>query len=122
MIKVLIGSIALLLMTGMAFADDSVTQSERNVKEKTIHSTTVQENADPTGETSHNSTSVEKRRQTTTSGDLDGDTTTREKVEVENHRSKTTTQSNGEVSPQSTQEYHQQSETYHQHTTKEVDK
>ncbi len=120
--KVVIGSMAILLMTGMAFAGESMMQSEKNVKEKSVHSTTVQENAGPVGETNHNSTIVEKRRQTTTSDDMDGDTTTREKVEVENHRSKTTTQSNDQGSPSSTRQgYQQKSETYHQKTTKEVD-
>src|SRR5581483_45734 len=115
-------SMAILLTAGVAVADESMTQSESNVKEKTSQSTTtVQGNADQRGEMRHDSTTVEKRRQTTTSDDMGEDATTREKIEVEKKHSKTTTDSSDEGTPGSTQEYHQQSET-HQHSTTEVEK
>jgi hypothetical protein len=116
--RIAILSAAVLLMTGVAVAGEDITQSEKSVQEKTTHSTTtLQENADQTGETRHNSTTVEKQHQTTTSNDMDGNAGTHKKVEVEKNRSKTTTESNDEGIPGSTQEYHQQSETHHQHTT-----
>lgn len=120
--KLAIFSTIAAFVAGVAIAGEDLTQSESNVKEKTTHSTTttVQGNPDHSGKTQHHSTTIEQQRRTTTSDDMDGDTTSREKVEVEKHRSKTLTERNDESLPRSTQEYHQQSEAYHQHTTKEV--
>ena len=92
-------SAAILLTAGVAVAGEAVIQSEKNVEEKATHSTTVQDN-----------------------DDMDGNMTTRKKVEMEKKRSKTTTESNDEGLPGATQEYQHQSETYHQHSTKEVEK
>jgi hypothetical protein len=120
--KIWILHIAILLMAGVAVAGEDMTRSETNVKEKTSHSTTLQEGAHQ-AQKKHESTTVEKQRQTTTADDMDGDTTTREKVEVEKNRSKTTTSEDTD-SPSlgAAQEYYQRSETHHQHTTEEVEK
>jgi cytoskeletal protein RodZ len=116
--KIEIFSIAILFMAGVAVAGD-VTQSEEHSKESTMHSTTMQGNADQTGEMRNKSTTVEKRRQTTTSDDMDGDTTTHENVEMEKKHSQTTTSDGSDGNtPGSTREYHQ-SETHHQDTTVE---
>jgi hypothetical protein len=107
-------------MAGVAVAGDYGTQSEKKVKETTTHSTTMQEGVNhPQGKT-HESTTVEKQ-QKTTSDNMDGDTTTRNKVEVEKKSSHTTTSPNPHSSG-ATQEYRHQSETHHQNTTKEVEK
>lgn len=121
--KVGIFSIAILLTAGVAVAGEGITQSERSTKEKTTQSTTtMQGDVDQTGEVRHKSTTVEKRHQATTSDDMDGDTTAREKIEVEKNHSKTTTESTDAGLPGSTQEYHRQSETHHQNSTTEVEK
>jgi len=120
--KIGILGMAMLFTTGVAVAGESMTQSERNMKEKTTQSTTtMQGNADQTGEVKHKSTTMEKQQQTTASDDMDGDATTRERVEVERKGSTTTTDSSDAVAPGSTQEY-LQSETHHQHSTTEVEK
>ena len=114
-------SLAFLLMTGVAVAGESMTQSEKSVKEKTTQSTTnLQDNTDVTGEVQHKSTTVEKQRQTT-SDDMDGNVSASEKIEIEKRRSKTTTESSDVGIPESTQEYRQQSETHH-HSSTEVEK
>jgi Tfp pilus assembly major pilin PilA len=119
--KVAVLSSAILLIAGVAVAGE-MTQSEQKVKEKSSYSTTVQEDANQAKEKEHKSTTVEKQRQTTTSDDMTGDTTTRQ-VEVEKKRSQTTTSEDTDsVAPGATQEYRHQSETHHQHTTKEVEK
>jgi len=120
--KIWILNIAILLMAGVAVAGEDMMQSETNVKEKTSHSTTVQEGANQAQKT-HESTTVEKQHQATTSDNIDEDATTQEKVEMEKKRSKTTTSEDTDsLSPGATQEYRHQSETHHQHTTKEVEK
>jgi hypothetical protein len=113
--KVAILSIATVLMAGVAVAGENV-----KVKEKTTHSTTVQENVDQTGTQRDENTTVEKKQQTTTSDDRDGNTTTRKKVKVEKKHSRTTTDGSDGNTPDSAQEYHHQSETHH--STKEVEK
>jgi hypothetical protein len=114
-------SLAFLLTTGVAVAGESMMQNEKSVKEKTTQSTTnLQDKMDPSGAVRHESTTIEKQRQTT-SDDMDANVTSSEKVEMEKKRSKTTTES-GDVSiPESTQEYRQQSETHH-HSSTEVEK
>jgi len=120
--KIWILNIAFLLMAGVAIAGEDMMQSETNVKEKTSHSTTVQEGANQ-AQKKYESTTVEKQHQATTSDDMDGDTTTQEKVEVEKNRSKTTTSEDTDSPSLGVgQEYHQRSEMHHQHTTKEVEK
>ena len=122
--KVEILSIAILLMAGVAVAGEDVTQSEKNIKENTTHSTTVQENVDQTGQKRHKRTTVKKQRETTTSDNTGADPTTRKRMEVEKKSSTTTTSegTDADDSPGAVREYHQQSETHHEHTTKEVDK
>jgi len=121
--KIGILGMAILFTNGVAVAGESMTQSERNMKEKTTHSnTTMQGNADQTGEVKHKSTTMEKQQQTTASDDMDGDATTRERVEMERKGSTTTTESSDAGAPGSTQEYRRQSETHHQHSTTEVEK
>ena len=116
--KIGILSLATLFMAGVAVAGE-MTQHEENVKEKTTHSTTVQDHADQTGTQGHKSTTVEKKQKTTTSDDMGDDTTTREKVKVEKKSSHTTTSDGSDGNtPGSTREYHQ-SETHHQDTTVE---
>ena len=120
--KIWILNIAILLMAGVAFAGEDMTQSETSVKEKTSHSTTVQEDADQ-AQRKHESTTVEKQHQATTSDNMDEDATTQEKVEMEKkHSTTTTSEDTDSLSPGSVQEYRHQSETHHQHTTKEVEK
>jgi hypothetical protein len=115
--KVGILSIAMVFMAGVAVAGE-VKQHEENVKEKTTHSTTVQDNADQSGTQGHKSTTVEKKQKTTTSDDMGDDTKTRKKVKVEKKSSHTTTSDDSDGKPGSTHEYHQ-SETHHQDTTVE---
>lgn len=117
--KVAMLSSAFLLIAGVAVAGE-VTQTEKKVQKEKIYSNTMQDEADHTRANKHESTTVEKRQQTTTENDMNGDTTTRE-VEVEKKRSQTTTSDDTDsVSPGSTQGHSQKTETYHQHTTKEV--
>jgi len=119
--KIWILNIALLLMAGVAVAGEDMMQSETNVKEKTSHSATMQEGANQAQKT-HESTTVEKQRQDTTSDDMSGDVTTQEKVEVEKKHSKTkTSEDMNPSSSGSAQEYRHHSETQ-QHSTKEVEK
>ena len=120
--KIWILNIAFLLMAGVAFAGEDMTRSETRVQEKTSHSAAVQEDGNQ-AQKNHESTAVEKQRQTTTSDEIDGDESTREKVEMEKKHSQTTTSEDTD-SPSlgSEQEYRHQSETHHQHTTKEVEK
>jgi hypothetical protein len=114
-------SLAFLLSAGVAVAGENMMQSEKSIKEKTTQSTTnLQDNMDPSEAVRHESTTVEKQRQTT-SDDMDGNLTASEKVEMEKRRSKTTTESSDESIPGSTQEYRQQSETHH-HSSTEVEK
>lgn len=116
--KLGIFSIATLFMAGVAFAGD-VTQHEENVKEKTTHSTTVQDDADQTGTQEHKSTTVERKQKTTTSADMGNGTKKHRKVKVEKKSSYTTTSDDSDAkTPGSTHEYHQ-SETHHQDTTVE---
>jgi cytoskeletal protein RodZ len=120
--KIWILNIGMLLMAGVAVAGEDMIQSETKVKEKTSHSATVQEDGNQ-AQKDHESTTVEKQHQATTSEDMDGDTTTRDKIETENKHSQTTTlEDTDSSSPGSEQEYRHQSETHHQHTTKEVEK
>ena len=117
--KVAMLSSAILLIAGVAGAGE-VTQTEKKVQEETSYSNTMQDDADLARANKHESTTVEKRQQTTTSDDMNGDTTTRE-VEVEKKRSETSTSDDpNSVSPGATQEHSQQTETYHKHTTQEV--
>jgi hypothetical protein len=114
-------SLAFLLSAGVAVAGENMMQSEKSIKEKTTQSTTsMQDNMDPSEPVRHESTTVEKQRQTT-SDDMDGNLTASEKVEMEKRRSKTTTESSDDSIPGSTQEYRQQSETHH-HSSTEVEK
>ncbi len=116
--KLGIFSIATLFMAGVAVAGD-VTQHEEKVKEKTTHSTTVQDNADHIGAQEHKSMTVEKKQKTTTSNDMGDDTKQQRKVKVEKKSSHTTTSDDSDgKTPGSTHEYHQ-SETHHQDTTVE---
>src|SRR5262245_3466471 len=94
-------SLAFLLTTGVAVAGESMMQNEKSIKEKTTQSTTnLQDNMDPSGAVRHESTTVEKQRQTT-SDDMDGDVTASEKVEMEKRSSKTTTESGDDSMPDS---------------------
>lgn len=121
--KITILTMGIFLMAGVAIAGESMMQSESNVKEKTTQSTTtLQGNMDQTGEVRHDSTTVEKRREETTSGDMGMGATSRGKVEVEKNRSKTTIESSDEGVPGTPQEYQRKSETHHEHSTTEVEK
>jgi len=113
-------SSVILLMAGVAVADDSMTQSETKVKEKTVQSTTMPEHVAQPVEKKYKKTRIEKQRQTTTSDDAEGSITTQEKVEMEKQHSKSTSESSDEGSLGSTQEYQHHSESY-QHTTKETE-
>jgi cytoskeletal protein RodZ len=120
--KIWILNIAILLMAGVAVAGEDMMQNETNVKEKTSHSTTVQEGANQ-AQKEYESTTVEQQREATTSDDMDGDKTTQEKVEVEKKHSQTKTSEDIDPSsPGTAQEYSHKSETHHEHTTKEVEK
>jgi len=121
--KVAILSAAVWLMAGMAAAcGEHVTRSEKNVQEKATYSSTMQDNAGLAEEKRHESKTVEQKQQTMTSDGMGENTTAREKSAAEERRSETTSPSSVENSLGSTQEYHQQSETFHQHSTTEVTK
>jgi len=119
--KILVINIALLLVAGVAFANEDMMRSETKAKEKTSHSTTMQEDGNQ-AQSKHEDTTVEKQRQSTTSDDMGGSSTDREKVEIEKKHSQTTTsEETGSPSVGSEQEYRHQSETHHQHS-REVEK
>ena len=120
--KVGIVSAAFLFLASVAVADEKVTQSENTVQEKTVQSTTMQKDADQLGMKQSESTTVEKQRETSTSDDK-GEEITNKRVEVEKKSSTSRTAEGTEShSPGAIQEYHQQSETHHQHSTTEVEK
>lgn len=118
--KHLILSGAILLLAGVAGAGETVTQSEQNIKEKTTHSTTVQENAAQPPERTYKSTTVEKHQQTTRDN-ADGLTTTQEKMEVKKERSINNNETGNENPVGSTQEYQHHSET-HEHQRKIIER
>lgn len=116
-------SAALLLTASVALAGETVTQSENQMKEKTVRSTTVQDDIDQPAMEQHQSTTLEKKRETTTSNAPGDDPTLRTRTGVEQRRSETSTSETTESrSPGPVQEYSHQSETHHQHTTTEVEK
>jgi|GEM_PF-6984494 len=121
--KVAILSTAVLLVSSVAAAcGEHVTRSEKTVQEKSTYSSTVQDNREPTLEQRHDSSTLEQRHETTTSDGMGGNMSTHENSTVEKSRSETTSPSSDEDSLGSAQEYHQQSETFHQHTRTEVTK
>ncbi len=121
--KVVILSATVLLMTGVTMAcSEHVTRSEKNVQEKTSYSSTTQDNRGLSGEKTYDSATVEQKQHTTTSDSIGGNMTTRENSTVEKRRSETRSPGSDEDSSGSTQEYNQQSETFHQHTRTEVTK
>ena len=121
--KVATLSAAVLLMTGVTVAcSEHVTRSERSTQEKSTYSSTVQDNREPMLEQRRDSSTMERRHETTTSEGMGGNMTTRENSTVEKSRSETMSPGSDEDSLGSTQEYNQQSETFHQHTRTEVTK
>ena len=119
--KVAMLSAAVLLMTSMTVAcSEQVTRSEKNIQEKSTYSSTTQDNRGLAEERRLDSATVEQRQQTITSDGMGENTTTREKSTVEKRRSETMSPSSVEDSLGSSQEYHQQSETFRQHSTTEV--
>ena len=116
-------SAALLLTASVAVAGETVTQSENKVKEKTVRSTTMQDDIDQPAMERYHSTTVEKKRETTTSNSTGDDSPINTQTGVEQKRSETSTSETTEShSPGAVQEYRHQSETHHQHTTTEVEK
>ena len=121
--KVTMLSAAVLLMSGMTVAcSEQVTRSEKNIQEKSTYSSTTQDNRGLAEERRLDSATVEQRQQTITSDGMGENTTTRKKSTVEKRRSETMSPNSVEDSLGSSQEYHQQSETFRQHSTTEVTK
>jgi hypothetical protein len=121
--KVGIISSAALLLTSVAIAGENVTQNENNVQEKTVHSTTMQKDANQPGMKQSQSTTVEKQRETATSGQMGDEITNKRLEEMEKKSSATSTSEETKAhSPGAVQEHHQHSETHHQHSTTEVEK
>jgi hypothetical protein len=121
--KVTMLGAAMLLMTGtMAACSEQVTRSEKNIQEKNTYSSTTQDNRGLADEQRRDSAIVEQRQQTMTSDGMGENTTTREKSTMEKRRSETMSPSSVEDSLGANQEYHQQSETFRQHSTTEVTK
>ena len=121
--KIGIVSTAILFLASIAVAGENVTQSENNVQEKIVQSTTMQKDADQPEMKQSESTTVEKQRETSASDDKGDEITSKGRVEVEKKSSATSTAEGTESpSPGALQDHHQHSETHHQHSTTEVEK